>query len=105
MEHSTKVLSYLLFDHTGPVLTCDGCARDPYFYVPAETQSLHINIFAQKNTPFDRPGCEPMTLRSLGRNSNHWTTEADLNKYPEIKMFEIVYELLLLCKHLQKNIL
>ena len=25
-------------DHTG-IFTCDGCARDPYFYVPAETQS------------------------------------------------------------------
>ena len=24
-------------DHTG-IFTCDGCARDPYFYVPAETQ-------------------------------------------------------------------
>ena len=25
-------------DHTG-IFTCDGCARDPYFYVPAKTQS------------------------------------------------------------------
>ena len=25
-------------DLTG-IFTCDGCARDPYFYVPAETQS------------------------------------------------------------------
>ena len=25
-------------DHTG-IFTCDGCARDPYFYVPTETQS------------------------------------------------------------------
>ena len=25
-------------DHTG-IFTCDGCARDPYFYVPADTQS------------------------------------------------------------------
>ena len=24
-------------NHTG-IFTCDGCARDPYFYVPAETQ-------------------------------------------------------------------
>ena len=23
-------------DHTG-IFTCDGCARDPYFYVPAAT--------------------------------------------------------------------
>ena len=28
-------------DHTG-IFTCDGCARDPYFYVPAETQSYVI---------------------------------------------------------------
>ena len=25
-------------DYTG-IFTCDGCAQDPYFYVPAETQS------------------------------------------------------------------
>ena len=24
-------------DHTG-IFTCDGCARDPYFYVPADTE-------------------------------------------------------------------
>ena len=24
--------------------TCDGCARDPYFYVPAETQSYVIKL-------------------------------------------------------------
>ena len=24
------------------IFTCDGCARDPYFYVPAETQSYVI---------------------------------------------------------------
>ena len=27
----------LLFDHTGGIFTCDGCARDSYFCVPAET--------------------------------------------------------------------
>ena len=26
--------------HTGGIFTCNGCARDPYFYVPAETQSV-----------------------------------------------------------------
>ena len=26
----------LTIDHTG-IFTCDGCARDPYFCVPAET--------------------------------------------------------------------
>ena len=30
-------------DHTG-FFTCDGCARDPYFYVPAETQSYVIKL-------------------------------------------------------------
>ena len=30
-------------DHTG-IFTCDGCARDPYFYVPAETQSYVIKL-------------------------------------------------------------
>ena len=30
-------------DHTG-IFTCDGCARDPYFYVPAETQSYMIKL-------------------------------------------------------------
>ena len=30
-------------DHTG-TFTCDGCARDPYFYVPAETQSYVIKL-------------------------------------------------------------
>ena len=30
-------------DHTG-IFTCDGCARDLYFYVPAETQSYVIKI-------------------------------------------------------------
>ena len=30
-------------DHTG-LFTCDGCARDPYFYVPAETQSYVIKL-------------------------------------------------------------
>ena len=30
-------------DHTG-IFTCDGCARDPYFYVPAETQSSGIKL-------------------------------------------------------------
>ena len=33
-------------DHTG-IFTCDDCARDPYFYVPAETQSYVINFLAQ----------------------------------------------------------
>ena len=26
------------------IFTCDGCARDPYFYVPAETQSYVIKL-------------------------------------------------------------
>ena len=30
-------------DHTG-IFTCDGCARDPYFYVPAKTQSYVIKL-------------------------------------------------------------
>ena len=30
-------------DHTG-IFMCDGCARDPYFYVPAETQSCVIKL-------------------------------------------------------------
>ena len=30
-------------DHTG-IFTCDGCARDPYFYVPSETQSYVIKL-------------------------------------------------------------
>ena len=30
-------------DHTD-IFTCDGCARDPYFYVPAETQSYVIKL-------------------------------------------------------------
>ena len=30
-------------DHTG-IFTCGGCARDPYFYVPAETQSYVIKL-------------------------------------------------------------
>ena len=30
-------------DHTG-IFTCDGCARDPYFYAPAETQSYVIKL-------------------------------------------------------------
>ena len=42
----------LLFDHTGGIFTCDGCARDPYFCVPAETQSLPINIFSSEKYSF-----------------------------------------------------
>ena len=30
-------------DHTG-IFTCDGCARDPYFYVRVETQSYVIKL-------------------------------------------------------------
>ena len=30
-------------NHTG-IFTCNGCARDPYFYVPAETQSYVIKL-------------------------------------------------------------
>ena len=30
-------------DHTG-IFTCDGCTRDLYFYVPAETQSYVIKL-------------------------------------------------------------
>ena len=30
-------------DHTG-IFTCDVCARDPYFYVPAKTQSYVIKL-------------------------------------------------------------
>ena len=39
LEHSTDRCD----DHTG-IFTCDGCARDPYFYVPAETQSYVIKL-------------------------------------------------------------
>ena len=31
-------------DHHTGIFTCDGCARDPYFYVPAETQSYVIKL-------------------------------------------------------------
>ena len=41
----TDMRTNLLIDQTGDIFTGDGCARDPYFCVPAETQSLHINIF------------------------------------------------------------
>ena len=30
-------------DHTG-IFTCDECARDPYFFVPVETQSYVIKL-------------------------------------------------------------
>ena len=30
-------------DHT-VIFTCDGCARNPYFYMPAETQSYVIKL-------------------------------------------------------------
>ena len=30
-------------DHTG-IFTCNGCAQDPYFYVPAKTQSYVIKL-------------------------------------------------------------
>ena len=30
-------------DHTG-IFTCDGCARDQYYYVNAETQSYVIKL-------------------------------------------------------------
>ena len=33
--------------HTG-IFTCDGCARDQYFYVPAETQSYVIKLALMK---------------------------------------------------------
>ena len=37
-------------DHTG-IFTCDGCARDPYFYVPAETQSYVIKLSCSIKKP------------------------------------------------------
>ena len=52
----------LLFDDTGDIFTFDGCAWNSYFCVPAETQSLPINIFAHKNTPLNQPGFEPITF-------------------------------------------
>ena len=36
-------LHYTGDDHTD-IFACDGCARDPYFYVPAETQSYVIKL-------------------------------------------------------------
>ena len=44
----------LHFDHTGGIFTCDGCARDPYFCVPDETQSMPINIFGSERYSLDR---------------------------------------------------
>ena len=43
-----------LLDNTGGIFTCDGCARDPYFCVPAKTQTDRaclIIFLAQKSTP------------------------------------------------------
>ena len=50
-------------DHTG-IFTCDGCARDPYFYVPAETQSYVIKLSCSRRTPKSLPpaGIEPGTF-------------------------------------------
>ena len=42
----------LLIDHTGCIFTCDGCARDLYLYVHAETQSLPNNIFCSEKYSF-----------------------------------------------------
>ena len=36
-------------DHTS-IFTCGGCARDPYFYVPAETQSYVIKLSCSRTT-------------------------------------------------------
>ena len=46
------------------ILTCDGCARDPYFYVPAETQSYVIKL-----------SCSRKVLATSGDCTRHlWVT-------------------------------
>ena len=37
-------LGDLTWNDPAGIFTCDGCARDPYFYVPAETQSYVIKL-------------------------------------------------------------
>ena len=36
-------------DHTC-IFTCDGCARDPYFYVPAETQYVQYVLLWERGS-------------------------------------------------------
>ena len=43
-------------DHTG-IFTCNGCARDPYFYVPAEAQT-----FLLKESPCRQRGLNSAPL-------------------------------------------
>ena len=59
-------------DHTG-IFTCDGCARDPYFYVPAETQSYVIKL-----------SCSRKVLAASGDwTRNLWvTTISSQPRYP-----------------------
>ena len=52
-------------DHTG-ILTCDGCARDPYFYVPAETQSYVIKLSCSRKGGM---GDTVLILNCILRNS------------------------------------
>ena len=55
-------------DHTG-IFTCDGCARDSYFYVPAETQSYVIKLSCSslKESPCRQRGLnsEPLGYNDL----------------------------------------
>ena len=59
-------------DLTG-IFTCDGCARDPYFYVPAEIQSYVIKL-----------SCSRKVLASSGDLTRHlWvTTISSQPRYP-----------------------
>ena len=59
-------------DHTG-IFTCHGCARDPYFYVPAETQSYVIKL-----------SCSRKVLAASGDwTRNLWvTTISSQPRYP-----------------------
>ena len=59
MEHSTAC-----DDHTG-IFTCDGCARDPYLYVPAETQSCVIKLSCSRKGPCRQRG---LNSEPLGYN-------------------------------------
>ena len=69
-------------DHTG-IFTCDGCARDPYFYVPAETQSYVIKlscsrkVLAARNLWVTTISSQP---RYPLRQQDTWQTHNNENK-------------------------
>ena len=48
-------------DHTG-IFTCDGCDRDTYFYVPAETQSYMIKLSCSRKSPCRQRGLNSAPL-------------------------------------------